>query len=292
MNAAGFSNMPNFPRLEYLINHGADVKGADAQGRTALHWIREWNIIDNPYGDTSKQFVAFVDQLIQHGINVNRQDKSGNTALMNAAGSCSPTAIKLLLSYGSDPTLKDKLGKSSLDIAIDRATHSGQNGGCNEVVKILYNPQQVSKSPSVSFDNSTPANSGQQGAVSSYAGTYGGSFNGSDEGAFQATINEDGTATLNGHSNKVGVSFTGEGKVNKDGSVEMGSVSTGTTFTGHVSLNGALNGNWTNTKYNQAGSFQGTKGVKVDVPPTNPIQAIGGLLGGLGGLVKALNAPH
>lgn len=135
--------------------------------------------------------------------------------------------------------------------------------------------------PIKSSSTSAGSDSGRQ--VSSYAGTYGGTFNGSDSGQFQATILPNGTAMLNGHSNKFGVSFTGEGKVNVNGSITLGSASTGATFTGTIANDGALTGTWKNTQYNQAGSFQGAKGVKVeDASPSNPLQAIGGFLGGLG----------
>jgi hypothetical protein len=271
MAAAGYSNIPNYQALNKLVKRGADVKAVDSSGRTALHYIREWNWIDNKDAgnNTSREFIAFVDTLVKNGIDVNKQDNSGATALMNATNYCSPGAVNLLVSYGANPEIKNKLGKSPLDIAMERATSVGQNSRCNEVVKMLMNPQQMSQSP-------MPGNQAQHWA-SGFAGTYGGSFTGNDEGVFQAVIQQDGSATLSGHSNHTGVTFTGVGKVNRDGSIEMGSSSTGATFNGTVTLDGGLAGGWKNT--NQTGFFQGSKGALVTVPPTDPLKAIGSILG-------------
>lgn len=280
MGAAGFSNMPNYSALDNLVKRGADVKAVDSIGRTALHYIREWNLINNPYGDTGKQFVAFVDLLVESGIDVNRQDKSGMTALMNATNYCSPSAVKLLLSYGANATLKEKLGKTAMDIAMERATQSGQNSPCNEVIKILSNTPQVSMA--------TPSQSGaytkstQQGEAN-FAGSYSGTYNGSDSGSFQVDIAQDGTAKLSGRSSKMGVSFTGDGKVSRDGSVALGSASTGSTFTGSVNSTGLLSGTWKNTAYNQTGSFQGSKGA---ASAANPLEAIGAGLQLLNNILK------
>ncbi len=273
MNTAGNGDLPSLAALDYLAKRGADFKSIDSNGNSALHYIRGWNLIGGR-DDYSSKVVAAIDQLIQNGANVNVQDKSGTTVLMQAAVSCSPAAIKLLLSYGADPVLVDKLGKSALDSAIEQATTSRQNSGCNEVVKILNNAQQIPRSPVVrsgNVDRLIVATTGSQGSVS-YAGTYAGTFNGSDTGTFQVTVLPNGTLNLNGYSSKGDV-FTGEGKANADGSVAIGSASTGATFTG-VIRSGAIEGNWKNTTYNQAGSFQGKIGaefVKIQPPPVNPI---------------------
>lgn len=272
---------PNWSALDNLVKRGADVKAADSTGRTALHYIRDWNFIDSLSGDTGKQFVAFVDLLVENGIDVNRQDKSGTTALMNATNNCSPGALKLLISYGANTTLADKLGKTAMDIAMDRATQSGQNSSCNEVIKILSNPAQASRpSPSqaISAVQPTQQSAETQGvatpSAANFAGVYSGTFNGSDSGSFQVTVLQDGTAKLAGRSSKMGMSFTGEGKVSPDGSVAVGSASTGSTFTGSISSTETLSGTWKNTAYDQAGSFQGRKGAANTA--VNPLQVING----------------
>lgn len=280
MTAAGYGSWPNFQFLEYLVKHDANFKAVDSTGRTALHYIGRWDKIDSDlpyYHDERKIFIASVGLLIENGIDVNHQDKGGTTALMNAVNDCSPGATKLLISYGADAALKDKLGKTAIDIAMERATQSSQNSGCNEVVKILSNPAQATRSSADEISFSSGANHAKQTTQSTanFAGTYAGSYNGSDSGAFQVTIADDGSAKLNGRSSKFGLSFTGEGKVSPDGSVAVGSASTGSKFAGSINSSGVLSGAWQNTKYNQAGSFQGEKGALMpDVKP-NPIEALG-----------------
>lgn len=282
MRAVSYASYPDYVALDYLVKHGADVKAADSMGRTALHRVNAWNGIDDAY-DVGKRFIASIDLLVKNGIDVNRQDKSGMTALMNATNYCSPGAVKLLISYGANTTLKDKLGKSALDFAMDRATQSGQNSPCNEVAKIL------SKSPQAFRATSSPTyastNQSQQ-SVAVYADTYAGTFSGSDSGVFQATISQDGTAYLNGRSQQNQQTFTGEGKVSSDGTITMGNVNTGSTFTGSINSSGALTGTWKNTAYNLSGSFQGQKGTTNAAASANPLDAIGNVLGVLNSIFK------
>lgn len=276
--------------LDLLIQNSANVKTLDSRGRTPLHYFNRynnlWPVVQSDYTNT---FVDFFDKLVSHGIDVNHQDNSGNTALMDAARGCAAYSVKLLLAYGARPEIKDKVGSSALDIAIDRATKSGQGSSCNEVVKILSNSQSVpSRTPSAK--NASPnlnaglktSDSQTQGAAS-FAGSYSGTYNGSDSGSFQVDIAQDGTAKLSGRSSKMGVSFTGDGKVSRDGSVALGSASTGSTFTGSVNSTGLLSGTWKNTAYNQAGSFRGSKGA---ASAANPLEAIGAGLQLLNNILK------
>jgi ankyrin repeat protein len=266
---AAIRTPPSLPRLDYLIKNGADLKSVDSMGRNALLYISNWGYIDTKYRTDDAKSVAFVDQLVNSGIDVNHQDRSGATALMNAANSasCSPGAIKLLLSYGADPAVKNKLGKSALDIAIDRATASREGDGCNEVVKILMNLQKVSRPPSIQpgvADNSTHANSEQQ-SVSQYAGTYTGAFSGTfTDGSgkhdlsllFLAKILPDGSIKL--FSDK-GID-KGRGKIDRDGLVTITSPLTGIDFSGKIDQSGELNGTWkSQNNANVAGIFKSSK---------------------------------
>lgn len=268
--------------LGYLIQHGANFHAVDSAGHTALHWFRQWQMMDSHatnVGDVSGPTIAFFDQLINQGIDINLQDKTGTTALMNAVQVCSSGAVKYLLSRGADPALKNKLGKTSLDIAIELATSQGQGNPCNEVVKILYNPQQISKSFSVNpgaANNSTGGNLGLQVGGGS-VGTYGGTYSGADEGVFQADIHQDGKATFHAHSNKIGMTYTHDGHVNPDGSISFASLDGAVVFTGTVSRNGIFSGTWKNSATNESGSFQGERDAQVAIPGSNLLKALGSL---------------
>lgn len=271
MAAAGYNTVPNFQALDYLVKRGADVKSVDSLGRNALHYIREWDFIDTS-GETSRQFVAFIDLLIQNNIDVNQQDKSGSTALMTATNHCSPGAVKLLISYGANSALKDKTGKSAIDIAMERATRSSQNSPCNDVIKILSaTPQALT--PAAIKSSGAPQNT--PGNV--YAGSYSGSYTGDDYGSFQVTIAQDGRVNLAGKSVRNNQIFSGDGKVSNDGSlgVSLGSVSSGATFQGSVNpKTGAMYGTWKNS--GQAGNFSGNRQGQ-----TNPLEVVGSILDGL-----------
>jgi hypothetical protein len=277
--ASASAYTPNLQALEWLVQRGANVKVVDSLGRTPLHHVSQWGHMDSPYGDTGRKLAAFVDLLVDNGIDINGPDKGGVTALMNAANACSPNAVRLLISHGANTTVKDKLGKTAMDMTMERATHSGQNSPCNEVIKILSNAPQAS----VSTPSQTSGNPVQRNAVN-YAGTYSGTYGGSDSGTFQVSIAQDGTAKLSGRSSRMGTSFTGEGKVSSDGSVAVGSANTGSTFIGSVSPSGTLSGTWKNTAYNQAGTFQGNKGATDTA--ANPLEVINGGLQLLNAILK------
>jgi|KBSMisStandDraft_5_1062788.scaffolds.fasta_scaffold00166_11 hypothetical protein len=63
-----------------LIDNGVDVKSADAQGRTALHWA----VFGSSYTTKQKVIVAYeevADAMISRGVDINREDIYQNTAL-------------------------------------------------------------------------------------------------------------------------------------------------------------------------------------------------------------------
>lgn len=277
MLASSVSNVPNLQALDNLVKRGANIKAIDATGRTALHWIREWSWIDNKDvgNKTSTEFIASVNLLVNNGIDINQQDNSGTSALMNATNYCSPGAVKLLIYHGANVALKDKQGKSALDFAIDRATQAGQGSLCNEVVKILSNSPLTSRVNLNTSSTKFKQNISRETDLN--VGSYGGSYNGADEGVFQAEINQDGTATFKGHSNKIGITYTHSGKVNTDGSVTFLSAGSSVEFTGIVSRDGVLSGAWKNSSTGESGSFQGQKGVQVAIPSSNLLKAFGSL---------------
>jgi ankyrin repeat protein len=270
-----------------LLDKGAKTSAKDIQGDTPLAYLTMIGSRNDPARSQAERsgFTSVLVALLEHGANINAANNRGYTALMGAAFKCADLSVETLLAYKADPTIKNKLGETALDIAIAKATLSGQDSNCNNTVKILHNPQQVrqisfARSIQQGINGSTAhSNSAQQG-VAIYVGTYAGTFNGSDTGTFQVTILPSGAMALDGYSSRGDV-FTGEGKVNSDGSVAIGSAGSGSTFIGSVSQDG-VSGTWKNVTYNQAGSFQGKKGaefVKIQPQAPNPI----------GGLLSVLN---
>ena len=72
-----------------------------------------------------------VRALLDHGADVNYQDRAGITALMRAVTRKKSSIVKVLLAAGADRTLKSKDGESAVDMARDR--------GDTETQKLLEN---------------------------------------------------------------------------------------------------------------------------------------------------------
>lgn len=167
------------------------------------------------------------------------------------------------------------------------AVNSRQGSTCNQTYSILSEPERYmeasSNNPTVDIPvtNNTHSNSNPGNANSayiSYVGNYSGNYSGDDNGAFQVAIEQDGNIKLTGKSMRNNQSFTGNGKMNNDGSlgITLGSISTGATFQGSINpKTGALYGTWKNGE--QGGNFSGSKQT-VQTQAANPIETIGGLL--------------
>lgn len=101
--------------IESLLRAGADIHETDKNGVTALHHAVRFR---NP---------AAVETLLKHGAAVNQACKrSGGTALHRAvtwsgapstSGKADETRkiIEILLRYGADPSIQNKLGKIPAD---------------------------------------------------------------------------------------------------------------------------------------------------------------------------------
>lgn len=82
------------------------AKGVDANDEEAA--LMKFAIRNNTSG---------IDVLLEHGVKLDAQDKSGHTALMAASDSGSLDAAMLLLSKGADTSLKSSEGKTAIDYA-------------------------------------------------------------------------------------------------------------------------------------------------------------------------------
>jgi ankyrin repeat protein len=104
--------------VELLIAHKADVNARNAEGATALH----------DAALAGKAGVA--EALLNHGAEINARDgDSEATALHRAASWGRRDMIELLVARGADRTLKDKNGKTALDLAVAN--------GQNDVLPVL-----------------------------------------------------------------------------------------------------------------------------------------------------------
>lgn len=61
-----------------------------------------------------------IDMLLQAGVDVNATNEQGNTALMTAADNNEPSLVKFLLMRGANPHIKNKAGKTALEIVREK----------------------------------------------------------------------------------------------------------------------------------------------------------------------------
>jgi ankyrin repeat protein len=99
----------NAPALvEALLKHGVDCNATNEHGVTPLHFTAETYSVE----------VARV--LLDSGADVNAQDAFGNTPLARAVyrskRGIESDLVKLLLSRGADPDIKNKSGESARDL--------------------------------------------------------------------------------------------------------------------------------------------------------------------------------
>jgi hypothetical protein len=83
-----------------LVEGGADVKSIDSNGRTALHWA----VFGSSYNTKPKPLVAYeklADALIEHGVEINREDVYQDTALDYLLYSPSFEMQTLLIEHGA-----------------------------------------------------------------------------------------------------------------------------------------------------------------------------------------------
>ena len=102
----------------FLIENGANVNGADANGNTPLVFII--NKTGNP---------KVIQRLLEKGASVNAQNRTGETALMYAAWHGYSAIVQLLLENRADVTLKNKQGNTALTLA--------ESKGHQEIVEML-----------------------------------------------------------------------------------------------------------------------------------------------------------
>lgn len=124
---ASWRGTPN--GVKALVARGAKVNPTDSSGRRALHWAAG-----------SKGQVEAIKLLVARGSNVNWQDIYGNTSLMLAAREPEAGNVKALLALGADRSLRNKKGKTAMDLVKDQLEQSGTiyfEAERREIMKLL-----------------------------------------------------------------------------------------------------------------------------------------------------------
>lgn len=120
--------------VSFLLRRNADVNLRNLKERTCLHYAVKKRFTFFDYlliillmpvlligyflmVSKTKQNEALVRMLLNAGVEVNAADCYGYTALHYACQMKNQTLIPLLLAARADPTIKNKHGESSLDIA-------------------------------------------------------------------------------------------------------------------------------------------------------------------------------
>ena len=93
--------------VEVLLANRAALNAADSRGATALH-------LATGLGDSS-----LIGRLLAAGADVHAVDPSGQTALHHAARLAGPEPLATLLHAGAKPDQRDRAGKSPLDLAAE-----------------------------------------------------------------------------------------------------------------------------------------------------------------------------
>lgn len=299
--------------IKFLIFNGANVNQQSSSGQTALMYaasacnanhmmllgdngavasIADQNGLDPLVyllgaGYCEKRLQLF-KYLTAKGAQINRQDRMGETPLMRAAQRCWVEVTQLFLTLGANPNIKTNLGETALTLAEKSAINTYQGSECNQTYSMLSEPERYmsesSSKPAVAVvplpNNMSPSNNtgAMRSVYGAYVGNYVGNYSGDDNGTFQVTVEQDGNIKLVGKSLHNNQSFTGNGKMNNDGSlgISFGNISTGATFQGSINpKTGALYGTWKNG--DQIGNFSGSRQT-TQAQAANPVEAIGGLL--------------
>jgi ankyrin repeat protein len=102
--------------IQSLLEHGVDRNLRDPKGRNAL------------MASVDSNQMGYIKLLVSHGIDINSQDNDGNTALHYPLAKALSNKmflpycqeiVKVLLDEGADATIRNKEGKSPIDLAVE-----------------------------------------------------------------------------------------------------------------------------------------------------------------------------
>jgi ankyrin repeat protein len=128
----------------YMLDHGADVALRDKGGYGVLHYLTRALPASNQGGgwqpadlaSFQASVLSIMNALLEKKADINVAGQDGYTPLMNLASRCNADVVRAFLAAGADPTMKNKVGKRAIDIAVDQAV-SGNDKACNAVLEVL-----------------------------------------------------------------------------------------------------------------------------------------------------------
>ena len=126
--------------VEALLNAGADVNAQNSEADTALLLFLDAS--DRRRKRNVEDYRVLVGTLLRvKNINVNAQNKKGETALMRAVRLDDVESVRLLLSAGANPNAADKVGDTAYVLAYAN--------GSAEIEKLLSTDAVQNKTPAV-----------------------------------------------------------------------------------------------------------------------------------------------
>ncbi len=105
--------------LKALIENGAHANIRDNDGRNALMGVclSDWDSEDDKIRE-------IIEILLKNGVSIDGKDYAGETALMIFSEAGEIEAVKTLLEFGANVHIKNKEGKTALDLATDEQVKS------------------------------------------------------------------------------------------------------------------------------------------------------------------------
>lgn len=167
LTALHIASMYNVPKIvEYLVAMGGDCNVSDCDGRTPVHYAAlkghqnalllllhndaNINVLDNSLNtplhlcsnnghENCVKALIYFSEYSGIKLHINSQNLKGDTALHNAAKWGYQSIIRILLEYGSDPTILNKIKFSPIDYAHNSEVskllkqHCRNSGNCVSV---------------------------------------------------------------------------------------------------------------------------------------------------------------
>jgi ankyrin repeat protein len=120
------------PMVRILLDGGADATLTQKDGTTAamisLLGFGSAAYINRTFLEDAA--LSTITLLVDHGLDVNAFNANGQTALHNAASQGANSVVKYLAAHGAELDMKDKQGRTPLDVALG-VTGRGARGGGN-----------------------------------------------------------------------------------------------------------------------------------------------------------------